>query len=130
VHLKQSKAKKRESVLEQVWNKDRDLKSKGFDFSNKEVKTALENFSNRIDATSKVSDLLQIKAQLTKRLYKITANRTGHGDFAREREAKDTVNAFLNHGNYLQADESRKQVLKETGKVASSDKWMWVVRSR
>jgi transposase len=31
-------------------------------------------------------------------------------------------------GDYLQADETRLQVLKETGKVASSDKWMWVVR--
>ena len=31
-------------------------------------------------------------------------------------------------GDYLQADESRLQVLKETGKAATSDKWMWVVR--
>jgi transposase len=31
-------------------------------------------------------------------------------------------------GDYLQADETRIQVLKETGKVATSDKWMWVVR--
>ena len=30
--------------------------------------------------------------------------------------------------DYLQADETRLQVLKETGKVATSDKWMWVVR--
>lgn len=31
-------------------------------------------------------------------------------------------------GDYLQADESRIQVLKETGKSAQSDKWMWVIR--
>jgi transposase len=31
-------------------------------------------------------------------------------------------------GDYLQADETRIQVLKEDGKVATSDKWMWVVR--
>lgn len=31
-------------------------------------------------------------------------------------------------GDYLQADETRLQVLKETGKVATSDKWMWVMR--
>ena len=31
-------------------------------------------------------------------------------------------------GNYLQADETRIQVLKETGKTAQSDKWMWVIR--
>lgn len=30
--------------------------------------------------------------------------------------------------NYLQADETRIQVLKEPGKPATSDKWMWVIR--
>jgi len=30
--------------------------------------------------------------------------------------------------DYLQADETRLQVLKETGKAAQSDKWMWVIR--
>ena len=33
-----------------------------------------------------------------------------------------------NSGNYLQADETRLQVLKEDGKTAQSDKWMWVIR--
>lgn len=31
-------------------------------------------------------------------------------------------------GDYLQADETRIQVLKESGKSAQSDKWMWVIR--
>ena len=31
-------------------------------------------------------------------------------------------------GDYLQADETRIQVLKENGKVATSDKWMWLIR--
>ena len=30
--------------------------------------------------------------------------------------------------HYLQADETRIQVLKEDGKTAQSDKWMWVIR--
>ena len=30
--------------------------------------------------------------------------------------------------DYLQADETRLQVLKETGKSAQSDKWMWLIR--
>ena len=30
--------------------------------------------------------------------------------------------------DYLQADETRLQVLKKTGKSAQSDKWMWVIR--
>jgi transposase len=31
-------------------------------------------------------------------------------------------------GDYLQGDETRMPVLKETGKTAQSDKWMWVIR--
>lgn len=31
-------------------------------------------------------------------------------------------------GSYLQADETRMHVLKEAGKTAQSDKWMWVIR--
>ena len=33
-----------------------------------------------------------------------------------------------NTSDYLQADETRMQVLKEDGKVAQSDKWIWVTR--
>jgi len=33
-----------------------------------------------------------------------------------------------NSSNYLQADETRLQVLKEDGKKAESDKWIWVTR--
>ena len=33
-----------------------------------------------------------------------------------------------NSGSYLQADETRLQVLKEDGETAQSDKWMWVIR--
>ncbi len=31
-------------------------------------------------------------------------------------------------GDYLQADETRMQVLKEDGKFATLDKWMWLIR--
>jgi hypothetical protein len=30
--------------------------------------------------------------------------------------------------DYLQADETRIRVLKELGKFATSDKWMWLIR--
>ncbi len=33
-----------------------------------------------------------------------------------------------NSSNYLQADETRLQVLKEDRKTAQSDKWMWMIR--
>ena len=41
------------------------------------------------------------------------------------------INLMREHqlsGNYLQADETRVQVLKEPGHPASSDKWMWLIR--
>jgi len=44
---------------------------------------------------------------------------------------KPLLNLMREHqiqGDYLQADETRLQVLKETGKAATSDKWMWLVR--
>ncbi len=44
---------------------------------------------------------------------------------------KPLINLLQEHqlsGTYLQADETRIQVLKEDGKVATSDKWMWLIR--
>jgi transposase len=44
---------------------------------------------------------------------------------------KPLINLLREHqlgGDYLQVDETRIQVLKETGKAATSDKWMWLVR--
>lgn len=41
------------------------------------------------------------------------------------------INLMKEHqlsGDYLQADETRIQVLKEPGRAATSDKWMWIVR--
>jgi len=44
---------------------------------------------------------------------------------------KPLINLLREHqleGDYLQADETRIQVLKEDGKSATSDKWMWLIR--
>lgn len=38
------------------------------------------------------------------------------------------IREVQNGGDYLQADETRIQVLKEDSKTAQSDKWMWVTR--
>lgn len=89
------------AFLQTVWSKDRDLKSEGFSVHDADIAQALGNFLNKTERAEKVSELLQIEAQLTKQLYKIAANRSKYGDFVREREAVDTANAFLNHGNYL-----------------------------
>jgi len=44
---------------------------------------------------------------------------------------KPLINLMREHqltGDYLQADETRVQVLKEDGRPATSDKWMWLIR--
>jgi len=44
---------------------------------------------------------------------------------------KPLINLLHEHqrsGDYLQADETRLQVLKEDGRCATSDKWMWLIR--
>jgi transposase len=38
------------------------------------------------------------------------------------------IRAVQNSSDYLQADETRLQVLKETGKTAQSKQWIWVIR--
>jgi hypothetical protein len=41
------------------------------------------------------------------------------------------INLMKEHqreSDYLQADETRIRVLKELGKFATSDKWMWLIR--
>jgi len=87
--------------LQRVWSKDRDLKSEGFDTATVELSQAFESFEYKTQTALKVTQLLQIEALLTKRLYKFAANVTKHGDFVRQRDSVDNANAFLNHGNYL-----------------------------
>lgn len=40
----------------------------------------------------------------------------------------ERLRTIQNQSDYLQADETRLQVLKEKNKPAQSDKWMWVIR--
>lgn len=87
--------------LKQIWSKDRDLKAEGFDMADPLLQRALENSLQKVTAAKKVSGLMQGEAELTKQLYKFAARTSNYGDFTREREAIDTANTFLNHGNYL-----------------------------
>lgn len=87
--------------MQMVWAKDRDLITSGFNAQDQEIISALNYTGTQIEQAQKVGKLLQIEAELTKRLYKIAANRTKHSDFVRERESVDSANTFLNHGNYL-----------------------------
>ncbi len=87
------------SYLQTLWSKNRDLKAEGFNSA--DIQPALDNCLAKITAANQVTRLLQAEAELTKQLYKYAARCTHYGDFTREREAIDTANAFLNHGNYL-----------------------------
>ena len=89
------------AYLQTVWTKDRDLAVEGFTVDDADIATAIIGFNNRSQNAKNVGNLLQTEAELTKRLYKFAANTTQYGDFARQREATDQANAFLNHGNYL-----------------------------
>ena len=87
--------------MQMVWSKDRDLIDAGFNSSDREIATMLNNTCTKIEQAQRIVKLFQIEADLTKRLYKIAAGRTRHGDFVRARESVDSANTFLNHGNYL-----------------------------
>jgi len=89
------------SYLQKVWNKDRDLKSEGFDFNSEQMQKALSTFEVRTGAATKQSELLLTEAQLTKVLYKYAANNTNAAAFKRQHQSTDKANDFLNHGNYL-----------------------------
>lgn len=50
------------------------------------------------------------------------------GSLAQPESVIHLMRETQNASDYLQADETRIQVLKENGKSAQSDKWMWVIR--
>ncbi len=89
------------AFLQKVWAKDRDLQGYGFYTNDQDIAQSLDAFNHKTDTAQNVGKLLQTEAELTKRLYKIAANRTKQNDFTRSRDAEDNANAFLNHGNYL-----------------------------
>ncbi|QTH72039.1 type I-F CRISPR-associated endonuclease Cas1f [Pseudoalteromonas xiamenensis] len=92
--------------LKHVWQKDRDLKTEGFNFDDKAIQSALDTFFTRTEKATNSQELLLTEAQLTKVLYKYAANATQNEGFKRQHESSRTVdigkaNDFLNHGNYL-----------------------------
>ena len=87
--------------LRKVWSKDRELNYEGFDMAKEALQQMFENALGNIDKAPNVGKLLQIEADLTKRLYKYAAQTTGLSGFVREHNGVDLANGFLNHGNYL-----------------------------
>ncbi|CAI8288001.1 MAG: CRISPR-associated endonuclease Cas1 [Cellvibrionales bacterium UBA7375] len=87
--------------MQQVWGKDTDLKAHGFNLDDDHIAHLLEHYPQKIHSAHSVGKLLQEEAQLTKQLYKLAVSNTEYGEFTRERDAVDSANTFLNHGNYL-----------------------------
>ncbi|KJZ00769.1 type I-F CRISPR-associated endonuclease Cas1f [Pseudoalteromonas ruthenica] len=92
--------------LKHVWQKDRDLKTEGFDFDDNAIQNALNSFFTRTEKAINSQELLLTEAQLTKVLYKYAADATQNEGFKRQHQSTRKVdigkaNDFLNHGNYL-----------------------------
>jgi CRISPR-associated protein Cas1 len=87
--------------LQKLWSKDRELRQEGFDANEPIITKIVKEFSMKTATADRVGKLLQLEAEVTKKLYKFAAGRTGNQDFTRDRDATDKANEFLNHGNYL-----------------------------
>ncbi len=87
--------------VQKVWARDKELKFAGFDVGDHELVTMLESALEQIPHAYNVGKLLQLEADLTKKLYKYAAKKTNQLGFTRERNNADLANNFLNHGNYL-----------------------------
>ncbi len=87
--------------IRKVWGKDKELKIEGFDVQNTELSSMLDKALADIPQAYSVGKLLQLEADLTKRLYKYAAKVTNQIGFTRERSNADLANNFLDHGNYL-----------------------------
>lgn len=87
--------------IQKVWKKDKELKFAGYDVNEPELVSMFDNALEKIPHAYNVGKLLQLEADLTKRLYKYAAKKTNQLGFTRERNNADLANEFLNHGNYL-----------------------------
>lgn len=82
----------------------------------------------------KYADRLPLYRQQTmfKRLgHELDRSTTAHWSVRLESVPKPLIKQIREsqiQGGYPQVDETRIQVLKESGKRAQSDKWMWVIR--
>lgn len=87
--------------LQKTWTKDKELKQEGFDSSTPVIQSLMDEFTPKITNAYNVGKLLQLEAEITKKLYKFAAQNTNLPDFNRNRDSQDKANEFLNHGNYL-----------------------------
>lgn len=84
--------------------------------------------------TSKYADglpLYRLESMLKRHGHEVSRTSMAHWIIRLDDVFSPLINLMReeqNSSDYLQADETRIQVLKESGKTAQSDKWMWVIR--
>jgi CRISPR-associated protein Cas1 len=87
--------------LVHCWTRDRDLTAAGFVVDADELHLLVEAQRASIEKAASAQDLLAAEAAVTKRLYRLAAQKTGYAGFTRNQSGGDPANDFLNHGNYL-----------------------------
>jgi CRISPR-associated protein Cas1 len=87
--------------IKKTWTKDKELKENGFDVKDETLNSMFEKTLEQIPNAYNVGKLLQLEADLTKKLYKYAAEKTDQIGFIRDHNNADIANDFLNHGNYL-----------------------------
>ena len=85
--------------FKKVWSADDDLQDCGFYLD--DIENVMSNFSSKINAATNVPQLLSAEADFSKRLYSASSKILGLESFTRKRDGADSVNCFLDHGNYL-----------------------------
>jgi CRISPR-associated protein Cas1 len=89
--------------LLQHWTCSKSLKDQGFSMEASMLQSLLDASRQAIEGAPDNNALLTEEARLTKQLYRLAAQATGHGEFVRAKrgEGVDAANGFLDHGNYL-----------------------------
>ena len=85
------------------WCNSQSVRDGKFNVDKQALQGVLAQSSDAVNAAIDTTELLTSEARVTKQLYKLAAQATGYGNFARSKrgEGIDIANGFLDHGNYL-----------------------------
>jgi CRISP-associated protein Cas1 len=91
------------TYIAEHWINNRTLADAGFSLSENRLRSLLDQSRPHIDHAPDNTALLTEEARLTKTLFKLACDATDYGDFVRAKNgnAGDPANRFLDHGNYL-----------------------------
>lgn len=95
--------KQRLQRLMASWLQDRNLLNAGFVVEATALQSLINHSMDAVESASDTTALLTEEARLTKALFRLAAQTTKYGDFARAKRGAgtDPANRFLDHGNYL-----------------------------